>query len=245
MGKEVNQTVIKAFRIIECFSDDEELGITELAKKINAGKTVTERLVASLQEFGYLRQNEGNKKYRLGLRFAYWGNLVQERNELVQVVEPYLKELSRKYNVTAHMAVRDNDEALIVAKVVGGPFVYMDSRVGTTLPIHACATGKCLLAFGDDDSLQAFLKQGALKRFTDHTITDVNRFLEEMDIIRERKYAVDDEESNVGLSCLAIPLFANNGKVAAAISISGQTSFIQKNKDELIASLRSVQQKLF
>ena len=244
MPKEVSQTVVNALRLLECFAEEEELGITELAADINVGKAAAARLVGSLVEFGYLRQNPQTRKYRLGLRLAFFGNLVSERSEIVQLVEPWLRELSQKFQVTAHLAIRDHFDALIACKVTMGPMVYMNSRVGTTLPIHACAMGKCLLAYDQGNLLEEFLETHTLTRLTEKTITDPREFRAELGQIRRQGYALDNEESNLGLSCIAVPLLNSGGQAVAAISLSGQTMFMQRNQGNILASLRETQQEL-
>lgn len=244
MTKEVSQTVINALRLLECFTREEELGITELAAEIGAGKAVAARLVGSLTEFGYLRQNPKTRKYRLGLRLMYWGELVKERSELVQVAEPYLRELSQEFQLTTHLAILEHHSPLIVCKVAMGPIVYMDSRVGSTLPTHACATGKCLLAFEHQRVLAEFLNSRPLVQLTQHTITEPDAFLREIELIRQRGYAVDDEESNEGLSCMAVPLLNGDGRAVAAVSISGQSPAVQKNQRDILQRLRETQQKI-
>lgn len=244
LPKELSQTVVNSMRMVECFSESEELGITELAAAIGIGKTATARLVSSLAEFGYLWQNPRTKKYRLGLKFMYWGSLVAERNEIVQLADPYLRALAKEFQLTTHLAIRENHAALIVSKVTMGPMVYMDSRVGTTLPIHASAVGKCLIAFSQPAAQKEFLSCVELLRFTEKTIVDKNQFWMECQQVRQQGYAFDIEESNLGLSCLAVPLLDSRGRPIAAISTSGQTQFVLKNQASILDRLHQIQQEL-
>ena len=241
--REVSQTVINALRLIECFHDKEELGITELAGETGIGKTAVARLVSSLEAFGYLRQNPSTKRYRLGLKFVYLSSLVQDRKELVNLVDPYLHSLSQEFQVTAHLAVYDKRGSLIADKVTSGPMVYMDSKVGTVLPIHACATGKCLLAFGEERIWRNLLT-APLEKFTDRTVTDPVMFEKDLIKIKEQGYAVDDGESNVGLYCISVPLFDQGGTVVAAVSLSGQEWFMVENREKILARLFAVQKEL-
>lgn len=244
LPKELSQTVVNSMRMVECFSESEELGITELAAAIGIGKTATARLVSSLAEFGYLWQNPRTKKYRLGLKFMYWGSLVAERNEIVQLADPYLRALAKEFQLTTHLAIRENHAALVVSKVTMGPMVYMDSRVGTTLPIHASAVGKCLIAFSQPVAQKEFLSCVELLRFTEKTIVDKNQFWMECQQVRQQGYAFDIEESNLGLSCLAVPLLDSRGRPIAAISTSGQTQFVLKNQASILDRLHQIQQEL-
>lgn len=242
--KEVSQNVVNALRLLECFVESEELGITELAMEIGVSKTVAARLVSSLESFGYLRQNPNTKKYRLGLKLVYLSSLVKDRKELIQLINPYLRKLSQEYQVSAHLAVYDKRGAMIVDKVTAGPLIYMDSRVGAVLPIHACATGKCLLAYGDEKETHRIVHNLTLERFTDQTITDPRILEDELCLIRKRGYALDAEESNPGLYCIAVPIFNSGKTIVAAISLSGQARFMIENTPQILASLKKVQREL-
>lgn len=244
MSREVSQNVVNALRLLECFAKEEELGITDLSEAVGVGKTVTARLVSSLEQFGYLRQNPATRKYRLGMKLVYLGSLVQDRKEIVQLVEPCLRLLSREFQVSAHLAVQERYGSLVMSKVSMGPMVYMDSRVGNTLPLHASATGKCLLAFGGEQGVEQYVRNCELTRYTDMTITTPAALRKELREIRTRGYAVDNEESIIGLTCVAVPLLDARGHLVAAISLSGQTQFVLKKKSEIVRRLGDVQREL-
>lgn len=244
MSREVSQNVVNALRLLECFAREEELGITDLSEAVGVGKTVTARLVSSLEQFGYLRQNPATRKYRLGMKLVYLGSLVQDRKEIVQLVEPCLRLLSREFQVSAHLAVQERYGSLVMSKVSMGPMVYMDSRVGNTLPLHASATGKCLLAFGGEQGVEQYVRNCELTRYTDMTITTPAALRKELREIQTRGYAVDNEESIIGLTCVAVPLLDARGHLVAAISLSGQTQFVLKKKSEIVRRLGDVQREL-
>lgn len=245
MPKETNQTVNNALRLMECFSDSEELGITELAERIGVAKTAAARLVGSLTEFGYLRQNPRTKKYRLGVRLVYWGNLASERMEVAKYIDPLLRQLAAEFSLTAHMSIYENDAALIISKVSMGQVVYMSSRVGNSLELHASAMGKCMLAFGPEQRLMEYLEKTTLVRHTETTIVDKIKFLEECAVIRKLGYALDREEAHIGLSCVAVPLMDRGGNVIAAISLSGQTKVVNMRQEEIRERLLAVSRSFF
>lgn len=127
-----------------------------------------------------------------GTGFLLYGSLVRERNELSRALAPALAQLAEKYQSTAHLAVLDDGELTIVNKVSAGPFVYMSSRVGGTLPIHASATGKCILAWLPPERRRELIESAELRRYTATTITDPDALETELAAIRERGYALDD-----------------------------------------------------
>lgn len=245
MPKETNQTVNNALRLMECFSDSEELGITELAERIGVAKTAAARLVGSLTEYGYLRQNPGTRKYRLGVRLVYWGNLASERMEIANQLNPLLRQLASEFSLTAHMSVLENNAALIISKVSMGQVVYMSSRVGNSLELHASAMGKCMLAFGPKQWCLEYLETANLVRHTETTIVDKQKLLEECAVIRHKGYAMDREEAHMGLSCLAVPLLDHGGNLVAAISLSGQTRVVNLRMEEIRDRLLSFSRSLF
>lgn len=237
MAKDVSQSVNNALRLLDCFTQSEELGITELAADLDLGKTAVARLVGSLEQYGYIRQNAQTKKYRLGVKLMLLGTLASERNEIVPLAKPYLMALSEEFQATAHLAVLDSNAALIISKVSRGPVVYMSSRVGTTIPAHASATGKCLLAFSGGGVMKEFLSAKSLDGYTEHTITDQTELLMELKKVYAQGYAFDNEESNLGLFCIAMPVLDACGNALAAISVSGQTQTMTARKEEIIRRL--------
>lgn len=238
MKGETNATVDRALALLEHFSSSAELGITEMAKLTGSDKASVSRQVRSLEKGGYLTQNPETRKYRLGLKFLYWGMLVDSRNELARAGLPIMRELCTRYRLASQMCILEKGYSRVIQQVVDGPLMSRMVRKGAALPAYAMASGKVLLACAGDDYIRSYLDAVTFQAYTPHTITDRDALVRELAAIREQGYSEDNEESCEGLSCLAVPVFGYTGQAAASLSLSGQTRFVQEHHEEIIRDLR-------
>lgn len=215
----VVQSVARALNIIECFSDHTELGVSDLADRMALSKSTVYGLINTLTAFGYLEQVE-NKKYRLGIKLFELGNLVQSRMDVRLEAKPYCKLLADKYRTTVHLAAYSEGEIIYIDKVDNTSSVVVYSQVGKRAPMYCTGVGKAILAFLPSDFIESYITSRPLHRVTEHTITTREALLEELTKIRERGYAVDDEEIEPGLHCIAAPIFNHQHQPQMAISIS-------------------------
>jgi IclR family transcriptional regulator, acetate operon repressor len=200
------------------------VGVEELARELRLPKSSTHRALATLCRAGFV-EHDDRGDYRLGLElvriaFAYHHELDRRR-----VVEPVLAALAERFQETAHYAELDGDEIVYLAKVMpNGRGVQMTSQVGGRNPAHCTGLGKALLAYGlpDLDSVAAYVAEhGPLAAPTEGTLVDPVALDAELAAIRERGYAVDAEENESGINCLAFPLFLDDPvRPAGALSIS-------------------------
>ena len=215
----VVQSVARALNIIECFSDDTELGVSDLAERMALSKSTVYGLINTLTAFGYLEQVE-NKKYRLGVKLFELGNLVQSRMDVRLEARPYCELLAEKYRTTVHLAAYSEDEIIYIDKVDNTNSVVVYSRAGKRAPMSCTGVGKAILAFLPEEFIETYIASKPLRSMTEHTITTREGLLEELAKIREQGYAVDDEEIEPGLHCIAAPIFNHRRRPQMAISIS-------------------------
>ncbi|AKX93118.1 IclR family transcriptional regulator [Moorella thermoacetica] len=235
MAKEkyILQSVDNALRILEAFSANEpELGISELSRKLGLSKSAVFRLVLTLQSRGFLSQDPVTGKYLLGLKTLYLGGLVLKQMDLVKIARTHLEELVKKSAEVAHLVVLEQGEAVFIGKVESQRPMMMGSYVGARMPAYCTATGKVLLAHLPSEELENYLRNTTFTRFTSNTITNPEKLREHLISIRTQGYAVDKEESEEGLFCIAAPVKDNGGKVLAAISISGPAGRLEKRWEE-------------
>lgn len=234
------QSVERAFSILELFGNGlSELSLKEIASGVGLNKSTTFGLVNTLANLGYLQQNDANQKYSLGLRVLSLSNSVKVNSIIIRTVHPYLEELSKKYRETAHCAVESGDSVTYIDKVESFGSININTQIGTKNYMHCTGVGKCILAYCSDTQRDRILS-GNLKTMTYNTITNAERLKEELAKIRERGYAADDEEIEIGLSCVAVPVFSGDRTVAFTISISGLTQRIQgPSRDDIIADLKT------
>ena len=236
---EYSQSVSNALRLLGCFVEREERGISELSRELGLSKSAVARIVASLECGKFLLKNAETGKYRLGVGFLLYGSLVRERSELSRVLAPALSQLAEEFQATAHLAVLIGKELTIVNKVSAGSFVYMSSRVGGTLPMHASATGKCILAWLPAEQRAELLEECDFKRYTDSTITDKAALESELSVTRVRGYALDDGETHDGLYCIGCPVLDAAGDILAAVSVSGSRAVLESQLDAVVNSIRN------
>lgn len=213
------QSVVRAADILEAFTDAKELGIAEIARQLELNKSTTFGLVNTLTALGYLEQVQPSKKYRLGLRLLELGNLVQRRLDIREEAHGSMVALSEKYHAFVHLATYSNGHAVYIDKVEVDTPITMYSQVGRRAPMYCTAVGKAMLAFLPEDRVEEVAAKG-MKPYTPNTIVDRERLIDELRQIRQTYIAVDREELEEGLSCIAAPIFNQRGEVCASISVS-------------------------
>jgi IclR family KDG regulon transcriptional repressor len=215
-------SVEKTLRVLEAYSSDrQELSTIELSRLLAMDKSSVSRIVLTLQHHGYLNRNPSTGKYRLGAKLVDLGNQVLDRYDqldLGEVASPYLHELARKIEEVVHLGVLDDEEVINLKKVAGGQIVTVDTKVGGRYPAHACALGKVLLAGIPAEELAQRLDARPLQRRTEHTLVDPQALIREIQRVRKQGYALEREESFIGLCCAAAPIRGSGGKVVAAVS---------------------------
>lgn len=235
--KDVSQSTENALKLLDCFILKEEWGISELSRELDLGKASVSRIIGALENKKYIIKDYVTGKYRLGYKLLLFGSLCKDRNELTKAFAPTMKKISEKYQATTHLSIFSGNDLLILNKISEGPMVYMNSRVGGTLPVFASASGKCLLAFSNDDWKEKCLKHLTIEKFTKYTIKNKNELINELNKIQENGFAIDDEETYEGLYCIAVPVFDYNGNAIAAISVSGSKVKQKPRLKEVVSDL--------
>ena len=239
------QSLERAFAILELFQNNKsELSLKEISVSLNLNKSTTFGLVNSLTTLGYLLQNEDNQKYSLGLKILSLTNAVKTNNILIRASRPYLEELSAKYRETVHSAQELNGSIVYLDKVEVDTSIYINTQMGTKNYMHCTGVGKVLLAYKSPEELDMFLDQ-PLKPLTFNTITDPDDFKKEMAKIHENGYGGDDEEIEIGLSCVAVPVMKAENKPGFAISLAGPTVRMNEHKKRgVVDDLKNTAAKL-
>ncbi|MPN47386.1 Transcriptional repressor IclR [bioreactor metagenome] len=162
---------------------------------------------------------------------------MREKFSLTKVVNPYAKALSDKFKEVVHISVLDKNASSfpkhIIIDKVGQQFLSLTPPIGSSTPCHCAAVGKCLLAFSSPEYLSQFIGT-PLPSYTANTIVSWDKLLQELEKIRQNGYAYDDEELEIGLTCVAGPIFSRNREAIAAISLSGPRSRVAERFDEIV-----------
>jgi IclR family KDG regulon transcriptional repressor len=229
-------SVARAISILDCFSGSSvELRLSDIAMEMQLSKSTVYGLVNTLTAKGLLEQNPKTKGYRLGIKLFELGSLVRRRMDLLSDSKPYCTELSRKYNATVHLAIYNGDDVIYINKVDSPDAIIIYSQIGKKAPIHCTGVGKAIFAYLPKTSLENYLKKHTLQKFTDNTITNPEQLMKEFALIRNKGYAVDNEEIEFGLRCVAAPIFSHKNTPVGAISISAPTARLPEEDIETIA----------
>lgn len=225
-GPTVN-AVDRALGIIETiYESGGEMGIADIARKTGEYQSTIFRALITLQARGFVYQNSANSKYGLGMKLFSIGMSVRDGMVIVRVVEPFVKRLCEEIGETINVSVRDNQRTdeyyslLVHQEVKKGQALGVSQNLGSSTPCYYSAVGKALLAYSDDLSPER-VRRGEFLSFTEHSITNPEAMLSELETIRRQGYALDNEEQEKGLFCVACPVFDRQNRIKAAVSVSG------------------------
>ncbi|WHX98365.1 IclR family transcriptional regulator [Neobacillus sp. DY30] len=200
------------------------LGVTEIANQIDINKSSVFRILSTLVQYGYIEQNPETGKYKLGYKFLDISSKLLESIDLRSEAKPFLQELENKTNEVIHLVVYDQGEVVYIEKLEGNETLRTHSKVGKRAPMHSTSVGKAILSHLPENDVLSILDRKGMPCHTDYTITTPEEFLHELNQIRQRGYALDLEENEYGITCIAAPVFDHLGKVVGAVSISGPTT---------------------
>ncbi|MEO6349147.1 MAG: IclR family transcriptional regulator [Candidatus Limnocylindrales bacterium] len=238
------QVVDRVLDILEAFEWlGPQLGVSELSRALNLKKATTHRLLASLRRRDIVAQDPVTRRYQLGMRLWQLGMLALNQVDWIDRARPYLRQLRDETGETTHLAILDEGQVLYIDKVESEHSLRMPSQVGRRLPAHCTGVGKALLAYLTAAALADVIERHGLPSFTPATIIERHILVAELASIRERGYAVDDEEIEPGLRCIAAPIRGHSGDVVAAISIAGPSSRVRREEvdryaDRVVAAAR-------
>jgi DNA-binding IclR family transcriptional regulator len=212
----------KTFSILEILlQHGSAMNMTEIGKKLELYPSTTHRILDTLKHWGYVEQEPDNQKYRLGLKVLELGMAKLQQIDLVREATPYLKELVNQCNETAHLGVLEEEDVLYLAKVESSQTIRMCSYVGKRAPLHCTALGKVLLAYLPEEEIKKILDKRELPRLTEKTITDKKELEKELNEVKKQGFALDIGENEKDVRCIAAPIRNYQGRVIAAVSISG------------------------
>lgn len=249
--RNLSTSLVRGMAILSSFSEGEPLqGVTELATKLDLNKSTVHRYLHTLKTLGYLEQDEDTKKYRLGIRVVDLGVTALGGLELRQIAFPYLEDLATEFGHTVNMSILDDTEIIYIERVRTKRIVDLDLHVGSRLPAYCTSMGKVLLAHLPPETLEARLEGIHLAPRGPNTITDKEALVLELRRIRERGFAINNEELAYGLSSVAAPVRSQRGDVVAAINMAVHASIISLSELEnelaprLIATADEISRKI-
>lgn len=239
-------SVERALAILECLDNSRRgLNISEISRKLGIPKSSAHVIVVTLERLGYVQKRGESLHYMLGLKAYGLGLGMMKSLSLSEAALPHMRALSNQLHLPSHLAVPDGDQGVYIQKVDTPGLIKIDTYVGRRMDLHCTGVGKILLSFGPQELHDRFLAKPVYIRYTRNTITSPKMLQREIARIRKLGYALDDEEEELAVRCVAVPVF-QAGRFAAALSVTGTTAQIPLGSiEEIAGQLRDAAEAMF
>lgn len=220
------QSVQRIFQIIEALSRHPAGASLQLvAQETGLAKSTAHRLLGSLVSLGYITQDGCTGHYRLTLKMFEISSGIVNDLAVMSTAKNHLDRLAQRTGEAVHLVIRDGNDIVYIYKAVSGP-MRMSSRMGLRVPLYCTGVGKAILATLPTHQAQALWQAGAPRKLTEKTVVDWDTLHEQLKQIQARGYALDDEENEPGIRCVAVAIPGPEGTAEAAFSISGQLPYM-------------------
>jgi IclR family transcriptional regulator, acetate operon repressor len=213
-----------------------EHSVSAVARATGLPISTVHRIVQELTELGWAR-GDGEHGYMLGPQLLSLAGHAASSDAIARAGRPILRRLSDEVGYAAHLAVRDGDEVVYVDKVEGRRAYHMRSRIGLSIPMHCTGIGKALLAHLPTDEVREIVRRTGMRALTEHTITDPGQLVEHLEVVRERGCAIDDQENEQNIRCVAAAIVDHRGIALGGLSVSGLAFELDDHKVEQLVPL--------
>ena len=214
----------KGLKVLQSLGEaNSPLSLSKIAASIGTDKTTATRLCYTLTELGFIHRDV-QKQYHLSPKVLTLGTAVISGLDWLELCRYYLERLFEEMQKTVNFSVLEGDEILYLIRIRKEKYLPFDIRMGTKLPLHCTAMGKVLLALGDPEKTGPIIEKLDLRQFTPRTITDRKQFMEELNNVKTKGYAINDEELTTLARSVAAPILNDQGYAVAAINIASPTT---------------------
>lgn len=210
---------------------------SQLTRQLDFPKSSIHSLLVTFERLGYLQRLESSGRYVAGLNLVRIATVASHGITLRQKAGPLLCELTQRTGLTAHIAIMENGEALLVAKVEPSGTMPVATWVGKRIDYHCTSLGKALIAWRREEEIDELVKERRMLRHNENTIASLTRLKQELMRTRQAGFAVDDEEEEIGMRCIGAPVLGVSGEVEAAVSVSGTVEQIRTEDVQRVGAL--------
>lgn len=215
-------SVDRALTILELLAGKTHgLSTSDLSRRVRIPKSSTSYLLRTLVSRGYVRRDVETGHHTLGIKLLSLGGQAMQGLELRDIAMPHLRHIVERTQLDTHLAILDHGDAVYIERIESPGFIKMATWIGRRMVPHVTGVGKALICCHDRAAVEAIVAIHPLKAITPNTITSISRLMAELAKTRQRGYAIDDEEHEARVRCVAAPIFAAGGEVVAAIGVSG------------------------
>ena len=213
------QAISRAFALLNVFRDQGgDLGVVQLADRLGLTLSTTHRIARALVAEGYLAQEEGRERYRLGPQALLLGQAAQKALGM-EVARPIMQRLADHTQESVNLGLLDGDHAIVIQRIESPQPLRFSMEVGARIELHATSMGKSLLAFNDELQEYVDCLDDSLTQLTHNTHATRQSLVDDLERIRRRGWSTDDEESMLGVRCVAAPVLDSHGQARAAVAI--------------------------
>ncbi|HCW92176.1 IclR family transcriptional regulator [Flexistipes sinusarabici] len=243
------QSVHHALELFEVFrtaEKKEEFGVTELSKTLGLHKNNVFRLLATLESRGYIEQNMNTENYRLGIGIFNLGQKFINKLGILKLAKPFMEKIVEQVNESVYIGILREGSVIYLDIVEAPQTVRIVSRVGRDVPAYCTAIGKAQLAYASEEELNKIYMGARLRRYTDKTITSLPALKKHLRDVGEKDYAIDDEEFEERVRCIAIPIKDYLGVPVSALSVSGPACRMSDEKmtEEILPVLKKYSREI-
>ncbi|WP_070971096.1 DNA-binding transcriptional regulator KdgR [Vibrio sonorensis] len=232
-------SVLKTFGILQALSTQKDIGISELAQRLMMSKSTVYRFLQTMKTLGYVAQEGESENYSLTLKLFELGSTALEYVDLVDLADIEMRKISDLTMEALHLGALDGESIIYIHKIDSKYNLRMQSRIGRRNPLYSTAIGKVLLADREEKEVRDILAEVEFTKSTERTHENIDSLLDELNNVREHGYGEDNEEQEVGLRCIAVPVYDRFKRVIAGMSISLPTiRFTEEKKTEYINELQ-------
>lgn len=233
-----NQSLSRAFAILACFSlRTPTRRLNDICAATSLPKPTVFRLLAALEEERFVARTADKQRYEIGIRAFELGSLFLSSLSIERVARPAMESVSHRLGMACNLAILDDGQILYVAITDPRAPLLQRSIVGYRHYVHCSALGKVLVAPLPDWEVRSILQRWGMPALSPYTLTDPDALLADLCNVRDRGYALDDQEGGAGMRCLAVPIFDHNGGVAAAMSVSAPSPLLTEETVPDVAAL--------
>jgi DNA-binding IclR family transcriptional regulator len=230
--------VKRAFEVIEFLAkQDSAVGISDIRRVLSLPLSSTANIVYTLTDLGYLERSQSDPSYRLSVKLLGVARRAQDRLDLVSQCHSLVQDAVRESGLTGHIAVLREEQSMYIDRVPSNSMVQVNSYVGQRWPAHTSAVGKAMLAFLPDAQVERLLKQMTLNKRTPYTITSPPALIRQLRAFRRLGYCWERNEGEVGLGCVAAPIFGSGHEVLAALSLTGTSQQVSSARTPALGNL--------
>ena len=230
--KKGNQSGEKLLLILEYMvSQDSPMRLLDISKNLQLNSSTTLRFLTTLVNTGYVEQDEETLKYYPTYKICALAGKMSMHNDIRAIARPYMLQLNKIFGESVCMAIEDNMKSVYIEVIrEQNQSLMAVQSVGSMAPLHCTGIGKLFFLNYSDLEIDRYIQVEGLNKFTDHTITSKWQLMNEIQKIRERGYAYDEEEREIGARCLAFPIYDFSGKIIAGISVTGPVARLTDEK---------------